>query len=85
MNLLRYFFNRVWDLRLNGSVMKPLKRNKNKKKKAKTVSKVKKTFKKSVKSGVGLVDKLIDKLPFELHLPSYNYCGPGMIDYIFKG
>lgn len=25
----------------------------------------------------GLVNKLINKLPFELHLPGYNYCGPG--------
>lgn len=40
--------------------------------------KVKKTVRKSVKRGSGLVNKLIDKLPFELHLPSYNYCGPGM-------
>lgn len=39
---------------------------------------VKKAVRKSVKRGVGLVDKLIDKLPFELHLPGYNYCGPGM-------
>lgn len=28
-------------------------------------------------SGGGLVNKLINKLPFELHIPSYNYCGPG--------
>lgn len=34
--------------------------------------------KKSAKRGSGLLDKLIDKLPFELHLPNYNYCGPGM-------
>jgi len=27
--------------------------------------------------GYGLVNKLINKLPFELHIPSYNYCGPG--------
>lgn len=27
--------------------------------------------------GGGLVNKLIDILPFELHLPGYNYCGPG--------
>lgn len=27
--------------------------------------------------GYGLVNSLIDKLPFELHLPSYNFCGPG--------
>lgn len=27
--------------------------------------------------GGGLVNSLIDKLPIELHLPGYNYCGPG--------
>lgn len=37
-----------------------------------------KKVRKSVKRGSGFVDKLIDKLPFELHLPNYNYCGPGM-------
>lgn len=46
--------------------------------------KVKKTLRNSVKRGLGLVDKLIDKLPFELHLPSYNYCGPGMFCDIAK-
>lgn len=32
---------------------------------------------KTAKRGRGLVDKIIDKLPFELHLPKYQYCGPG--------
>lgn len=27
--------------------------------------------------GSGVVNTLINKLPFELHLPGYNYCGPG--------
>lgn len=27
--------------------------------------------------GKGLVNSLINRLPFELHLPGYNYCGPG--------
>lgn len=27
--------------------------------------------------GRGLVNNLINNLPFELHLPGYNYCGPG--------
>lgn len=27
--------------------------------------------------GGGLVNDLINKLPFEVHLPGYNYCGPG--------
>lgn len=28
-------------------------------------------------SGKGLVDTVINKLPIELHLPGYQYCGPG--------
>lgn len=27
--------------------------------------------------GEGLVNSIINKLPFELHLPGYQYCGPG--------
>lgn len=27
--------------------------------------------------GKGLLNKLIDKLPIELHIPGYNFCGPG--------
>lgn len=29
------------------------------------------------KRGQGLLNKLIDKLPLELHLPTYRFCGPG--------
>lgn len=29
------------------------------------------------KTGGGFVNSLINKLPFELHLPAYQYCGPG--------
>lgn len=29
------------------------------------------------KSGKGVVNSIINKLPFELHVPSYQYCGPG--------
>lgn len=29
------------------------------------------------KRGRGFFDKLIDKLPIELHLPKYQFCGPG--------
>lgn len=32
---------------------------------------------KNTKRGRGLLNKIIDKLPFELHLPKYQYCGPG--------
>ena len=28
--------------------------------------------------GQGLVNTVIDKLPFELHLPGYRFCGPGL-------
>lgn len=28
-------------------------------------------------TGEGFLNTLINKLPFELHLPGYNYCGPG--------
>lgn len=29
------------------------------------------------KIGKGLINKIIDKLPFEMHVPGYQYCGPG--------
>ncbi|KAJ8933513.1 hypothetical protein NQ314_013963 [Rhamnusium bicolor] len=29
------------------------------------------------KNGSGLLNKLIDKLSVELHIPGYNFCGPG--------
>lgn len=29
------------------------------------------------KCGRGFVNSLINKLPFELHIPGYQYCGPG--------
>lgn len=28
-------------------------------------------------SGNGLINSAINKLPFELHIPGYNFCGPG--------
>lgn len=31
----------------------------------------------SKKKGRGLLNKIINKLPVELHIPGYNYCGPG--------
>ena len=30
-----------------------------------------------VYSGSGVVNKLLNKLPVELHLPGYEFCGPG--------
>lgn len=32
---------------------------------------------KNTKFGSGLLNSAINRLPFELHLPGYNYCGPG--------
>lgn len=29
------------------------------------------------KIGSGLVDRIIDKIPFEVHVPKYQFCGPG--------
>ena len=34
-------------------------------------------IKKVKKKGKGLVNSLINKLPIELHIPGYQYCGPG--------
>lgn len=31
----------------------------------------------SMKEGSGVINNLIDHLPFELHLPGYQFCGPG--------
>lgn len=31
----------------------------------------------SNKTGSGIVNSLINNLPFELHIPGYQYCGPG--------
>lgn len=43
-----------------------------------TKKKAVKGAKKVLKRGLGVFDKLIDKLPIELHLRGYNYCGPGI-------
>ena len=36
-----------------------------------------KYYTKQQHTGSGVINTLINKLPFELHLPVYNYCGPG--------
>ncbi|KAK4883175.1 hypothetical protein RN001_006494 [Aquatica leii] len=33
--------------------------------------------KKNKYQGKGLINSVIDKLPVELHIPGYNFCGPG--------
>ena len=35
------------------------------------------TTSKGVRRGRGLLNKVINNLPIELHLPGYQYCGPG--------
>lgn len=32
---------------------------------------------KRARKGCGLLDKIVNKLPIELHVPGYQYCGPG--------
>jgi len=32
---------------------------------------------KSIKGGSGLLNRVINALPFELHIPGYQFCGPG--------
>lgn len=32
----------------------------------------------TTKRGDGIIDKVIDKIPFEMHVPGYQYCGPGI-------
>lgn len=36
-----------------------------------------KVYNSTIKSGGSFLDKLINKLPFELHVPGYEFCGPG--------
>lgn len=53
---------------------KNISKDRKKIKRNKTVSKRKRPVK---KRGSGLINSVIDKLPFEMHLPGYRYCGPG--------
>ena len=32
---------------------------------------------KQIQIGEGIIQKLVEALPFELHIPGYSYCGPG--------
>lgn len=54
--------------------MKASKKRKTKKKRCGRKNKFKKL---KTKCGTGLIDKIIDKIPFELHVPKYQFCGPG--------
>jgi len=31
----------------------------------------------NLKRGSGIINKIINTLPFKVHIPSYNFCGPG--------
>ena len=35
------------------------------------------TFERHAASGAGIVNSIINRLPIELHIPGYQYCGPG--------
>lgn len=48
-----------------------------KNKKMKTKRNIPRNRKLVKKRGSGLINSVINKLPFEMHLPSYRYCGPG--------
>lgn len=54
---------------------------KKKKKKEKAKSAQRRTIKNRIKTkrGVGIIDKIIDKIPCEMHVPGYQFCGPGNI------
>lgn len=52
------------------------KRSKKNTKRNKTITKHKRRAHKK-KYGNGLIDSAINGLPFEMHLPGYQYCGPG--------
>lgn len=45
--------------------------------KKKACNRLCKTYKEKQKCGTGFIDRVIDKIPLELHLPGYQYCGPG--------
>lgn len=59
-----------------GEIMAGKKISENKKKK-KSMKKKKCKGMVVVKRGKGFVDKIIDHMPFELHVPKYQFCGPG--------
>lgn len=56
------------DLELFKSKQLRMKAQKQRRRKIKRVSK---------KRGAGIIDRAIDLLPFELHAPNYQFCGPG--------
>lgn len=43
----------------------------------KTKKKVKSKAKPKAKTGKGILNNAINKLPFEIHIPGYEFCGPG--------
>ena len=62
--------------RRRGRRTKQKRKNNNLKRRMKRSRKVKKSkTTKKKKFGRGIVNSIIDKLPMELHLPGYQYCG----------
>lgn len=49
----------------------------NKKKKNVTARKRKSKCCRKQKKGGSLLNNVIDRIPFEMHMPGYQYCGPG--------
>ena len=41
------------------------------------MGKSRKDVRRGPKKGGGILNTIIDKLPISLHVPGYNYCGPG--------
>lgn len=54
-----------------------MKTTNNKKNKIKRGECVKNKTKADVKHGEGIMNKIIDYMPFEAHAPGYEFCGPG--------
>lgn len=54
-----------------------VKAKKSRCKKRCSTNKKQKYLHKKNKKGAGFIDRLIDKIPFELHIPTYQYAGPG--------
>lgn len=61
------------DDRLFNMVKRNVKINNNNKKKL--LRRELKSSKK--KKGDGIIDKIIDHMPIEMHIPGYQFCGPG--------
>lgn len=57
--------------------MKKVNNKKISKKSGKCVKKTKKSYKTKAKIGKGIINSVIDYMPFEAHIPGFQFCGPG--------